>query len=392
MTPRTSIISASGRRINVGGGVWGSNDPPAFMGPWLAVGSPWRTPIPSTWANFVHADTPSMVQGIYVGTDYSSNDIHAWAYRPTEMQAKWGTAGLTYMKWLGPGGEENVIYSPNGTPTTVFISDFDGITYNIPFPSNWTGYKTTSADERRTSVVCEDGSLWNMYGLKSPSETADGKWHGTIAVKITGGWAASNPLWLSGGSGYPQLPGIIVPQDIAYAQVHGDFGHALALNWQSGADGTFAGHPKNVWSCSPSKNTDGRTKTAVGIPFGSGARVFLDPSMTDAELAAAGVTKDWMLWIAHTFQRYGGMAKESSTGQGGAGGIMCETIESINWNKAHGFYASNFQWPWFADGTMTNDHDNSTYNGALPPALVPTSGSRWKVWDWNKAYTGISTP
>ena len=73
--------------------------------------------------------------------------------------------------------------------------------------------------------------------------------------------------------------------------------------------------------------------------------------------------------------------------EGPAGGIMHEYTASVTWNKAHGFYPSDFVWPWYADGSAVNDKD---YGTSFPPALVPTSNSHWKVFDWTKPYPGIT--
>jgi len=376
----------------------------SLYGPWLDPISPWRTKIPSDWASHVHPDTASMVQGVYIGTDYSSYDVHAFAYRPTEMQNKWGSAGLTYMKWLGPGGVENVVYGSAGDTFNRIYMDFPSYKASsilCPIPINWNGYDRQSANERRTIILCDDGRVWVAYGITPPGVTpfsgngpADSFWHAVVATQIQN-WDDVNFTWASGGSGLSHGGGLIIPPDIEYAREHGDFGHALAINSQSQADGSFAGHPKGVWPATKGINnatsTDGRTKTAVGIPYG--ARVFLDPSLTDSDLNALGVVKEWMFWMAHTMQRYGCIAKEQTVGQGSAGCIMCETMESITWNASHSVPGySGFQWPWFADGTMSGDHNTSTYNGAFPPALVPTSGSHWKVFDWNDAYPGITVP
>lgn len=382
---------------------------PAWQGPWFSANSPWNTPIPPTWASHVHPDNSSMVMGEYTGTDYSSADIHAFAYRPTEMTAKWGSIGTTYMKWCGPGGLENVVFAPTTQPLITVYQDWNPTThtysyrsssFQIPLPSNWTGFNqkqlAPSYYERRTSIVCQNGDLWLLYQPTPPGDpilnlaagTTDTFWHCSKIEKISGGWAGDDPVWSGGGSGLPHFAGLITPYDILNTPTGGHYNHVICANFPSSADGSFAGHPKFVW---PATKSDGRTKTAVGIPFGG--RIFLDPSMTDSDFIALGITKEWQLQIARTMQVYGMMGKESMTGQGAAGSLLCESQESIAWNIAQRFYPSGFQWPWVTDGTTTNvSISSSTYNAAFPTALMPTTGSRWKVINWNDSIPGITTP
>ncbi len=278
----------------------------------------------------------------------------------------------------------------------------------VPFPSSWNGYDkptyTTQYYERRTVVVCEGGDVWVMYQPSPPGVVphnggpADSDWHATTARLIGN---VADETWDyhgGGGSGIPHGCGLITPFDVIYAQTHGDFGHAIAINTCNAADGSFAGIPMGVWpalkgypGATGGPNGDGKTMTNAGIPHG--ARVMLDQALTDADFAALGLTKTWQLWFAHTFQKYGGISKESTTGQGGAGGFMCETLESIAWNIVQGRYPAGFTYPWIADGTVdAADEDNSTYNAAFPAALMARTNSHWRVVDYTLAIPGINAP
>lgn len=391
---------------------------PAQTGPWLAVSSPWRTPIPINaaisktgldYTNYIHPDSMGMVQDVYLGHDYSPApdfDIHSWAYDQADNTTKYGASGPTLMKWLGPGGWENIVYAKSTDPFITVVNIGGGANVSCPLPSNWTGYNVSSqsSKERRTIIVCDDGRAWVLYKVTPPSENGTSNWQCSDGQQV-GNWDTSAVFyWGGGGSGIAHGNGLIMPSDIAYARVNGDFGHALCLNWTSSADGSYTSpnpHPKAVWpsgkgyaGAPEGPNTDGRTKTIAGIPYG--ARVFLNPSLSDTDLANLGLVHkspdDWTYWLAHTAQRYGFMAKEANTGQGGAGGIMHETVESVAWNAAHGVPGySGFEWPWAKDGTVDNvDDDNSTFNAAFPPSLVPQSGSNWMVFDWTKDYPGIT--
>ena len=349
-----------------------------------------------------------MIGGVYIGTDYSSDDIHAFVYRVQEMLAKigvvappWNAANV--VKWAGPGHQENVIYSPNGTPTIPVVVDTPALgaaVQQVPMPQNWTGYnspgvKAPTYFERRTTVVCENGDLWYLYGLTPPGDplrdnpsTSDpSRWHGSHVEKDShGGWKGVNPAFDAGGSGMPTFSGTVTPYDILNTPVGGHFGHALAFNAAWAADGSYPGHPKLLWPANAYGDhplTDGRTKTAVGIPHG--ARIFW-PATTDAAMEALGMTKEWMLQIARTGQVMGGMSRESTTGQGSAGGIICESNESIAWNVAHGFYPAGFQWPWIADGTCSGDLNSTTYTAAFPAAYVAEA----QVVDWTKDVPGVT--
>lgn len=400
-----------------GGGTGSDTTPPALGGPFYAPTNPWRTPIPSDWFNYVHPDTPSMVQGVYLGTDFSSMDIHAFAYRTQEMTQKGLPASDA--QWAGPGHNENIVYVPSSQPMITVYVDWNPInkvyqfrytSFQVPLPFGWTGYNTPNAGtgyfERRSSVLVNNtsGDHWIVYQPTPPGDPirylgtqTDSFWHSTHVEKVQFGWKSGiAPYWVGGGSGNPFLAGTITPYDILNTPAGGHYNHALALNAAWAADGSLSSHPKFAYP-SPfiahggiHPATDGKTKTTVGIPHG--ARIFLDPTLTDTDLRNLGVTKEWQLQICRTFQKYGGISKESSTGQRGAGGLITEGLRSISWNIAQGFYPAGFQYPWVADGSMDNADplDSTAYNAALPPALLPTSGSHWKVFDWNKSYPGIT--
>ena len=329
-------------------------------------------------------------------------DIHAWAYDAADCDTKYGAGqGSTVSKWLGPGGVENVVYGKSTDTFNTIYMDFPtykASSISCPIPINWTGYDTQSSGERRTVIVCDDGRAWVAYGITPPGATpregngaADAFWHASDAFQVQN-WTTDQFTWAGGGSGLAHGCGCLIASDLAYAQVNGDFGHVLAVNTQNSAKGTTAGHPSGVWPATKGlggTGGDGRTVGTVGIPHG--ARIFLDPTLTDSDLTSLGLTKTWQFWLAHTCQKWGIISKESNVGQGSAGNIICETVQSIAWNAAHGVAGySGFQWPWLADGTMTGDHDTSTYNGAFPASLVPLTNSHWKVFDWNKSYPGIT--
>lgn len=404
----------------------GPPDPaaPAWLGPWFSTKSPWRTPIPLTsgssatgldWTHYVHPDTAAMVMSVFLGTNFSSKDIHAWAYDEADMLSKGFPAIDSH--WFGPGGVENVVYGRSTDPFITVYMDYPSCkasSISCPLPINWTGYDTQSAGERRTIVVCDDGRAWVLYGLTPPNTVsrqgcaADGFWHAADAFQVQN-WTDINLTWAGGGSGLAFGGGLLLPRDIAYARVNGDFGHVLAINAVSSAIGTYNGpnglHPSGVWPATKGlggTGGDGRTQGAPGIPHG--AIAFLDPSLSDSDLEALGLPHkspdDWPYWFAHNHQRYGVRSKESNSGQGETGAIMCETVQSIAWNAAHGVPGySGFRWPWFVDGTVTGDHDSSTYNAAFPKALMPLDtthggpgGSHWKIFDWTKSYPGITVP
>lgn len=404
-----------------GGGGTGGGDTtlPDLPGPIYDPLNPWRTPIPSDWFNYVHPDTPSMVQGVYIGTTYTAMDIHAFAYRLNEIRQKWGSGHDDLCKWAGPGHQENIVYVPANQPMIPIYVDWDQTTKTYkyrfsqtqaPLPSNWTGFNQDSAAnhtgyrERRTSIFVDNaaGDHWIIYQPTPPGNpisylfsNTDTFWHATHVEKVASWKTAAPPFWHGGGSGNPFGPGCITAWDVLNTPDGGHFNHAIAFNCAWASDGTQAGHPAFVYP-SPwvvygfHQNTDGRTKTNVGIPHG--ARIFLDPSLTDSDLNALGVTKEWQLQICRTLQVYGGISKESTTGQGGAGGIITESVQSINWNISQGWYPAGFKWPWVADGSTDSGLiiDNSFYDAAFPFSLMPTSGSHWKVFDWNKPYPGIS--
>lgn len=435
---RTSGIVA--RRRSSGGGGGSAGGPANYIWPHWDENSPWRTKIPQDsassktgldWRNYVHPDSVSMCGGTDIETDYSNQngvgDVHSWAYREDLMVQKWGSGNQILAHWFGPGGVESAVYVPATQPLITMYIDWNGssvqwkfTSVQIPLPQSWTGYQHTgkipgSRLERRTALYVGNGDVWLLYEVQPPGEpwmqnnafVDNTNWHALQAEKISltpgrgesaGGWAMKYPYWPGGGSGFPPGPGLITPLDVVYAQGNGragDFGHVIALNGfhtvrgtnvTSGKGAGSETHPRLAWPlpAPTGRNTDGRTDGLVGIP--AGARVFLDPSISDVTLQNTyGLTQDWQFWFAHTCQRYGCYQKESQTGQGSAQNVMQEYNDSIAWNISQGIYPAGFTFPW---GT-----DESTYNYALPIQLFPQGSSTpWKVFDWTKNYSGITAP
>jgi hypothetical protein len=115
------------------------------------------------------------------------------------------------------------------------------------------------------------------------------------------GWSASNgsvyniywdgmpARYGSRGAGVPYYAGLIRPWEIAAGRID----HAIAFAYPSPASGVC------VW---PASKTDGNSGSANAIP--EGARLQLNPSLTDADFAAWGLDRTGTI-IARALQQYG---------------------------------------------------------------------------------------
>jgi hypothetical protein len=115
------------------------------------------------------------------------------------------------------------------------------------------------------------------------------------------GWSASNgsvyniywdgmpARYGSRGAGVPYYAGLIRPWEIAAGRID----HAIAFAYPSPANGVC------VW---PASKTDGNSGSGNAIP--EGARLQLDPSLTNADFAAWGLDRTGSI-IARALQQYG---------------------------------------------------------------------------------------
>ncbi len=127
------------------------------------------------------------------------------------------------------------------------------------------------------------------------------EWDVWQAARTSGGWTVANgsvysiawdgmpTQYGSRGAGVPYLAGLIRPAEIRAGRID----HALAFAYHSPIAG------RCVW---PASKSDGKGTDPDQIP--EGARLQLDPSLTDADLQQLGLDRTGLI-IAHALQTYG---------------------------------------------------------------------------------------
>jgi hypothetical protein len=177
-----------------------------------------------------------------------------------------------------------------------------------------------------------DGNIifWNRqtgdeWGFWQTSANADGSWQATNGYHYNTNWDGVPPTnsshFVSRGLGGPYLAGLIRPCEIA----QGHIDHALAFAYDNPS-------PAFVY---PAVKSDG---IGSGAALPEGARLQLDPKLSDAQIRAWGCIGSCLL-IAHALQQYGMIVVDRSdhpkiyveheATAGWSGRVTSATISSI---------------------------------------------------------------
>jgi hypothetical protein len=170
---------------------------------------------------------------------------------------------------------------------TIANSDQDVIrtdsVQNVPIPENAQPGEDTDA-----RMIIIDKVTHTEYDLSKAQRTDTGWTTGTVSVyNIL--WDATPVMHSSRGSGIPAYAGLLRPWEIQQGRIE----HALAFGYTEPA----------VEQCVfPASKTDGESSLYFAIP--EGARLQLDPSLTDADFDQMGLDKTGKI-IARALQEYG---------------------------------------------------------------------------------------
>jgi hypothetical protein len=173
---------------------------------------------------------------------------------------------------------------------------------DVPIPD---GAVPSAGTDRQMIIV--DTVTGDEYGLFHAERHSDGSWSADNAYQynILNGDAAT-PGFGSRGAGVPYLAGLIRPWEIRAGEIK----HALAFAYEN----TQA--EKCVW---PATQTDGESTMPFAMP--EGARIQLDPALTDADFDAMGLTPTGKI-VARALQQYGMFLIDT----GGSPKIMAENL------------------------------------------------------------------
>ncbi|WP_428334133.1 oligosaccharide flippase family protein [Novosphingobium sp.] len=287
-------------------------DPAPAM--WFSAQSPWNMPI-----------------GAAPLAPYSAAALHRYLARGHSVNMNWGSAGV-YVLYPGAGAR---------TMALPFYSG-GGIRWHIPdapiTPDLIAAATYRLARHNTDGMTCVVDTPHNrLLSFWQPRPSADG-----IAITTGGitpmtgvGWSRIGPQLPSPGraAGASYCGGLIREAEMR----HGEIRHALALAWTK----DLIRAPGSPWGAVqyPATVSDGTdTITPASIPMG--ARIQLDPALSDTALVALGLALPADLVIAHALQRYGGYVVDSNSATMG-GSIYFESRQ----DNGDAVYAATNPWP-----------------------------------------------
>ena len=257
--------------------------PPSASGRWFGPTSVWNTPIPANVQVMSYSTSAISAYAALVGSNYGLNmNLDFWT--PAYVEA------------------------PSGTPTTT-VSWSIWHLYHVPLTADVqkaASYFASKGDSDSKVCLYSD-DLGVFFDLEYVSYNGSGISVGAGAVNSATGagwWDNSLGPWIT-ATGASLCGGIIRPSEWAAGVIP----HALAIIWPHSL--ALANTP-----VFPATTTDGGgANPYVDIPEGS--LLQLDPTMTDAQWLALGVSSA-DLPIVHALQIYGGYIMD---GTGGAAAI-----------------------------------------------------------------------
>jgi hypothetical protein len=153
----------------------------------------------------------------------------------------------------------------------------------VPIPSN---AKPSVGTDGQMIII--DKNTHTEYDLWQVVRTSNG-WSVSNASVYNITWDGAPPRYGSRGAGVPYLAGLVRPFEITQGRIE----HALAFAY------SYAAEDRCVF---PASKTDGKSDLQYAIP--QGARIQLDPSLTDADFDRLGLSRTGKI-IARALQEYG---------------------------------------------------------------------------------------
>jgi hypothetical protein len=169
-----------------------------------------------------------------------------------------------------------LIVTPNGTDSARQLRD-------VPIPHN---ARSSSGHDAQMIIVDEASNaeydFWHVEKTESGWKVGNGSVYNIL-------WDGMPTRYNSRGAGVPYFAGLIRPWEIRKGQIE----HAIAFGYPEPA------HAQCVF---PASKTDGDSTLTYAIP--EGARLQLDPSLTDADFDSMGLDGTGKI-IARALQEYG---------------------------------------------------------------------------------------
>jgi hypothetical protein len=256
----------------------------AMQVPYVA-NSPWNTPI----TNPVYDDYSSQMIAT-IGNTVTGGKIYS---DTTQYNYPVYWADASTPRYDVPCVKYKCSYVVNGQVTRV-------VSLNMPIPD---GAQQSAGYDAQLIVI--DTQTGIEYGLYHAAKLSTGGWTADNGYQYNIGYDAATPGFGSRGAGVPYYAGMIRPWEIA----QGHIDHAIAFVYP------FTQAGKCV---SPATKTDGTT-TGLGIP--DGARLQLNPNLTDADFTAMGLSPAGKI-VARAMQQYGMILVDT----GGSPKIIAENL------------------------------------------------------------------
>ena len=226
-----------------------------------------------------------------------------------------GTFGSDPTQYTMPVYEVN-----SSTPlrTVNFSGTFSNVTNNGTQLTNLKGSVQVPIPAGAVPAAGSDSQIviWNRqtgdeWGFSKATPNSDGTWSASNGNHYNTQWSGVPPThFASRGAGVPYLTGLIRPCEIAQGRIN----HAIAFAYD---------YPTSQFVY-PATKSDG---SGSGPDMPEGARLQLDPSLSDAQIQAWGC-KGSCLIIAHALQEYGMIVIDKS----GHPKIYAEYDGTAHWN------------------------------------------------------------
>jgi hypothetical protein len=168
-------------------------------------------------------------------------------------------------------------------------------------------------------IIFWDPSSGTEYGFWQWGQDGNGNYFATNGYRYhtTAGYYGRFADGLAGrGDGTPYLAGLVRKWEID----QGHIDHALAFAYNS---------PSSAYVYPASKSDGGNFGGILGTDLPEGSRLQLDPSLTDAQLAALGLSPT-AITVAHALQKYGAYVVDHS----GSSKIYVEAGASAGWDSS----------------------------------------------------------
>jgi len=279
---------------------------------WFSAQSPWNTPI-----------------GDATVAAYSAAAMEAYLARGHSINMNWGSAGVAV---IYPGADERRALQFAGAGFDRWSIPDVPISRALMMAASYRLAQRNT--DGMTCVVDTERKRFLSFWQPRPSDDGIAITTGGITPFGGVGWSliGSQLPSLGRAAGATYCGGLIREAEMR----HGEIRHALALAWTKDLIRGPGSGPGLVQY--PAMYSDGSGSAHATIPMG--ARIQLDPALSDAALTALGLSPPADLIIAHALQRYGGYVVDSNSATMG-GSIYFESRQ----DKGAAVYAATNPWP-----------------------------------------------